>query len=125
MKAGQKKFAWGLGFAAVSVILLIAGLVFSTVVTWTAWEMKIEGKAFHCTDAGLGVDEFWTDMRTHQAAGDTVSPGWTWEKLERTRIEYELAFFFIWALSSTVPMWLFSRSYRRFHRSAHSTTNEN
>lgn len=85
------------------VMTAIGGLVLSLVVTWFAWQVLITDKAFHCTDDN--VSGFWLSIETHRGAGDTISPGWTWEKLERVRTEYEVAFFALWFVSSSVAFW--------------------
>ena len=53
--------------------------------TMSSWGAHIEGKAFHCTDGDFPF--FWDDMDTHKGAGDTLSPGWTWEMLKIVRFQ--------------------------------------
>lgn len=71
-----------------------AGLI-SLFLTEFVWNGEIENRAFHCTDdVGFGV--FWQDISEHEQAGDTVAPGWTWDKLRYARVIYAAAFFLIW-----------------------------
>jgi hypothetical protein len=81
------------------LIAALGGLLFSTVITWAVWDSQIEGRAFQCND-GPGPGAFWVNMDTHRGAGDTISPGWTWEKLKAVQIDYEIAFYSLWALTS-------------------------
>ncbi len=81
--------------------------MFSFVITAIPWNAQIEDQAVHCTDIGFGF--FFVDMYTHKAAGDTVSVGWTWEKLEAVRIAYEFTFFAIWFIISTILLLIFLR----------------
>ena len=62
--------------------------------------MLVSDRAFHCNDDN--VSGFWVSIQTHRGAGDTISQGWTWEKLERVRTGYEFAFFALWFLSSFI-----------------------
>jgi hypothetical protein len=92
-------------------MLAIGGLLFSLFVTMVAWNIQIEHHALQCIDIGFG--SFFVNMDTHQAAGDSVSPGWTWEKLRVARTAYEVAFFSIWFASAGVPIMLISSRSRR------------
>ena len=93
-----------------AVWMAVVGVV-ALVVTMSSWDAHIEGKAFHCTDGDFPF--FWTDMATHKAAGDALSPGWTWEKIEGVRRHYVGAFLLIWASISGVPvLFLIYRSRR-------------
>jgi hypothetical protein len=84
---------------AFGLIAVFGGLVFSTIITLAVWNIQIEGRAFQCND-GPGLGAFWADVDTHRGAGDTISPGWTWEKLKIVRIDYEIAFYSLWSLTS-------------------------
>src|SRR4051794_19050885 len=78
--------------AAISawVSLLVSFLVVTIV-----WNASVEGRAFRCTDA-TGVGMFWTDLYEHRAAGDSVSPGWTWDQIGRRQRMCEMAFVTLW-----------------------------
>ena len=81
----------------------IGGAVLSTVATYAVWNTAIEPKAFHCVD-DIGVfDSYWCDMDDHKAAGDTVFPGWTWEKLKMVRTIFIAAFYLLWTGSTLIP----------------------
>src|ERR1017187_4961871 len=82
------------------VMTTLGGLVLSLAVTWFAWQGLITDKAFHCNDDN--ISGFWVSIATHRGAGDTISPGWTWEKLERVRTGYEVAFLALWLVSGSV-----------------------
>jgi hypothetical protein len=77
------------------------GLLLSLFVTLIAWNIQIESLGFHCTD-DVGFATFFVDMDTHKEAGDTLSPGWTWDELEIARTVYMVAFFFIWFVSASL-----------------------
>ena len=68
----------------------------SLAITWLVWELAIDGRAFRCTDAGTLSLAFWTSAATHEAAGDQIAPGWTWEKLSLVNWLYKVAFVFLW-----------------------------
>lgn len=95
-----------------SVVLLwpttLLSLVASLVITWLAWECVVPGRAFQCRDDGFDIG-FWMCAETHRSAGDTILPGWTWEKVQRVNGEYGLAFVVIWLVSSFVSF-RFARS---------------
>jgi hypothetical protein len=73
------------------------------------YEGRVHEKAFHCTDdCGFGL---FTSMNSHQAAGDTLCPGWTWDKIEAVRLVYERVFYALWlGGSSIIFLLLFFRS---------------
>ena len=96
------------------VIAVIGCLMFSLVATWIAWQHQITEKAFHCTDGNLSG--FWCDMDTHQAAGDTVFPNWTWDKLKTVRLIYEGVFYLLWLAGSAA---FFQILFRRHKKEAH------
>src|SRR5450631_4037457 len=75
--------------------------VVSLAITMDSWGAHIEGKAFHCTEEGF--DMYWTDIDSHRGAGDTLAPGWTWEKLKVVRLHYIEVFWLIWAVISVIP----------------------
>ena len=78
--------------AAISAwVSLLASFLVVTMV-WNVW---VEGRAFRCTDAA-GVGMFWTDLHEHRAAGDPVSPGWTWDQIGRRQRTYEWSFAALW-----------------------------
>jgi TRAP-type C4-dicarboxylate transport system permease small subunit len=83
------------------IIASLACLVAALFITWLVWEMQITERAFHCTDDGLSI-AFWTSAETHEAAGDKILPGWTWEKLKAVNRIYEFAFFTLWIGGSVV-----------------------
>src|SRR4051812_40003433 len=82
------------------LVAALGGLIFSGLITWAVWESRIEGKAFQCND-GPGFGAFWVSVDDHRNAGDTISSGWTWEKLKEVRIDYEIAFYWLWFLSGS------------------------
>ena len=90
----------------ISVMLLgcvLGSAVSSFLVTTIAWSIQIEPRAFQCTDScGWPFDNYWTDMDSHESARDTISPGWTWEKLKVARIIYIVAFFLLWLAGSVI-----------------------
>jgi hypothetical protein len=88
-------------FVVFSIVIMGSTSLLSLFLTVIAWHVQIEDKAFHCTDDNLsgwicGID-------THREAGDTISPGWTWHKLELVRDAYEAAFVLIW-LGTAAPI---------------------
>ena len=87
---------------AFTITAAVGCLLASLLVTWLVWEIGIDGRAFHCTDAGTLSLGFWTNAETHQSAGDQIQPGWTWEKLAEVNGFYKLAFFALWIGSSMV-----------------------
>ncbi len=94
-------------------------LVASLLVTWAVWEIQIDGRAFHCTDAGpftLSV-AFWTSANLHQSAGDQIQPGWTWDKVAVVNGYYELAFFALWVAGSM-------ESFRFIHKRLRTQSHE-
>lgn len=89
------------------------GLILSTLLTFVAWNIQIEPRAFQCWDSmGMLFDNYWEDMDTHRGAGDRISAGWTWDEIKTAREIYILAFFGIWAASSLVSFRLISRGPR-------------
>jgi hypothetical protein len=94
--AMRKRFVFGVVFLAA-----VAGSwVVSTLVTWIAWQAQIEDKAFHCNDLGFG--SWLVRIEDHRAAGDVISPGWTWEEVARVRTAYQVVFYAIWFGVTTV-----------------------
>jgi hypothetical protein len=80
----------------ISVSLLVGFLV-AALVTTVGWTMQIEGRAFQCND-WIPFSTFSTDMTNHSQAGDTISPGWTWDGIERVGRVYRIVFWSIWAI---------------------------
>ena len=74
----------------------VGGLLVATAAVWLGWLVQIEGRAFQCNDSVGPVAWPSTDMSLHRQAGDTLSPGWTWEKIERVGRGYQVAFFLLW-----------------------------
>jgi hypothetical protein len=77
------------------VVTIVATLVVTLVATLVAWNLQIEHRAFQCTD-NIGFGTFWEDMAMHERAGDTVSPGWSWDEIKHVEATYKRAFFLIW-----------------------------
>ena len=94
-------------------IVLIGGLLFSLSVTLVPWNIQIEHRAFQCTD-DVGFGSFFEDMDIHRGAGDTVSLGWTWEKLKVAKTVYEIVFFVIWLSIPTGSLSIFWRNRRKY-----------
>jgi hypothetical protein len=94
-------------------VCALGGAVLSTVATFAVWNTAIEPRAFHCVDEIGILDSYWCGMDNHKAAGDTVFPGWTWEKLEAVRISFIAAFYFLWAGCALIPFWLLLQRSRR------------
>ncbi len=78
------------------------GLVVSFVIIMLAWNIQIEHRAYRCTD-DVGFGFFWENMNTHQAAGDTTLPGWTWGKIKAIQALYETGFVLLWLAIAAVP----------------------
>ncbi|SRR6266436_8691934 len=72
-----------------------ATLIASLLVTYLTWELLIEERAFHCTDIGISI-AFWMSATEHEAAGDKIMAGWTWEKLQQVNDLYKFAFLALW-----------------------------
>lgn len=109
-----------------TIFLLIAGLFLASFVTLIPWNIQIEHRAFRCTD-DMGFGTFFCDMYTHRGAGDTISPGWTWEELELVREAYETAFFAIWLSLPTGYLLILRRNRRKnsdLNRSAQQSAGE-
>ena len=79
------------------------GLVVSFVITMLAWNVQIEHRAFNCTD-DVGFGFFWEDMNTHEGAGDTTLPGWTWGKIKGAQALYIAGFVLVWLAIAAVPV---------------------
>ena len=69
--------------------------------TWCAWEMQMNGRAFVCNDTGISL-AYWTSANLHQSAGDRIQPGWTWEEIATVNRFYRLGFFVLWIGGSVV-----------------------
>jgi hypothetical protein len=74
----------------------VGALVVAAIVVWLGWLVQIEGRAFQCNDSTGPVAWPSGDMSLHRQAGDTMSPGWTWEKIEWVGRSYQTAFFLLW-----------------------------
>ena len=75
--------------------IMTGSLVVALIVTWLAWQIWIPERAFHCTDDGLSLG-CWTSAHIHEAAGDKILPGWTWDKLGVVNNIYEVTFLALW-----------------------------
>jgi len=82
----------GLEGVTLLTMAMLAVLAVSFISTWFVWETQISERAFHCTEEGCLSIGFWMSPETHQAAGDTIMPGWTWEKVAVVRRLYQAAF---------------------------------
>lgn len=91
----------------------VVGAVLSTVITVVFWNLQIDHRAFHCTDSMWPLADYWTDIDSHASAGDTVSPGWTWEKIKIVRIIYIVAFYFLWVTSTLITFRMILRKFKR------------
>src|SRR5438270_6401175 len=100
-------------FLAIGSVLV--SVIVSFVITWLAWEMRIEGRAFDCIDSipWIPSDGFWTSIDTHQSAGDRIRPGWTWDELRRTRRAYRLSFVVIAVAGSALCLRIVRHIYRK------------
>ena len=92
----------------VILVSAIGGLILSTFVVWAGWNGQIECKAYQCNDDIWPFAWYSTDMSYHRDAGDTLSPGWTWEKIEGVGRMYHAGFFILWAAATAVTstMWM-------------------
>jgi uncharacterized membrane protein len=80
----------------------VIGLVVSFVITMLAWNIQIEHQAYKCTD-DVGFGFFWESMSTHEGAGDTALPGWTWGKIRAVQALYEAGFVLLWFAIAAAP----------------------
>lgn len=87
----------------------LVGLALSYFVTIVAWNLLIEHRAFHCTD-DMGFALVAQDIDDHRLAGDTLSPGWTWEKIKAARAIYQAAFLALWFALAAMPRWTILRN---------------
>ena len=83
---------------------VLFGAVVSGIVTMISWGVRIEDRAFHCWDIGFG--SYWTDIDLHKSAGDTISSGWTWERIKTVRLHYIEAFWLLWTAISFILFWI-------------------
>src|SRR5689334_18955568 len=86
---------------------VLLGAIVSGVITMGSWDTRIENKAFHCWDIGFG--SYWTDIDSHASAGDTISSGWTWEKLKIVRRDYIVVFWLLWAVFALILSWILQK----------------
>jgi hypothetical protein len=77
------------------------GFAVSLGVTMAAW-VPFEDRAFHCTDKMGGI--FWGSVSAHQAAGDTVSAGWSWNQVRAVQACYEAGFIALWLAIAAAPL---------------------
>src|SRR5438105_9429037 len=77
---------------ALLTMAILSVLAVGFISTWFVWETQISERAFHCTEEGCLSIGFWMSPETHQAAGDKIMPGWTWEKVAVVRRLYQAAF---------------------------------
>src|SRR5689334_9818377 len=87
---------------------VFSGLILSADITFVAWSIQIEPRAFQCWD-GPVIDAYWGSIDVHRAAGDKISAGWTWDEIKMWQKIYIGSFFAIWASSSFVSFGLLSR----------------
>ena len=78
------------------------GIVVSFIVIMLAWNLHIEHRAYRCTD-DVGFGFFWENMATHERAGDTPLPGWTWGKIKFIQASYEAGFVLLWFAIAAAP----------------------
>lgn len=83
---------------------ILLGAIASGTITMVSWGARIEDKAFHCWDIGLG--SYWTDIDSHASACDAISSGWTWEQLKAVRLHYLEAFWLLWAVIAFIVFWI-------------------
>ena len=91
----------------VIAVSIVGGITFAWCMTCLLWNIQIEGRAFQCDD-WIPFANFETDMSNHREAADTLSPGWTWEKIEGIGRMYRVGFFVLWAgATATIStMWM-------------------
>jgi hypothetical protein len=85
----------------VYVTSALSGLAVSYLVTIVGWNV-VEHRALHCTD-DIGFTFAAVDMDTHQEAGDSLLPGWTWEELKAARAMYQVVFLCLWFAIAASP----------------------
>ena len=86
------------------VVSTMAGFMVSFPIFMLLWNIQIEHRAYRCTD-DVGFGFFCESMDTHRGAGDTVLPGWTWQKIEVTQALYEAGFLVLLLSIATAPAW--------------------
>ena len=99
----------------VIVISIGIGFVGATLLTLIGWRIQIEGRAFQCND-WVPLATFTTDMTGHRQAGDTLSPGWAWEDIERVGRVYQIVFWLLWVIVAGLVTVVGSRNGRRTRR---------
>jgi hypothetical protein len=82
------------------------GFVVSLGITMAGW-VPFEYRAFECTDRMDGI--FWDSIDAHQAAGDTVLAGWTWQEIKLVQGLYEAGFIVLWLAIAATPALTFRR----------------
>jgi len=69
----------------VSAMMVICGLILGAIIISASWSVVIHERAFHCVDdtgAFLGFMGGLDSCRMH----DTLSAGWTWDRIETIRV---------------------------------------
>jgi hypothetical protein len=89
------------------------GLLIATAAVWLGWLVQIEGRAFQCNDILWLIAWPSPDLSQHRQAGVTLSPGWTWETIERVGRAYQVAFFFLWVGGTALISAVWSRRWRQ------------
>ena len=106
-----------------SILLIAASVLLAAVVagilTMVTWSACIEGRAFQCWDIGFG--SFWQDIDVHFRAGDTISSGWSWERLKVVRFHYLEAFWLLWGLIAFVLFWILQKLWPNLQSPEHLT----
>lgn len=85
----------------VGFVATIGCLAVALFLTWVFWEMQIEERIIHCPHFGIS-DGYWESIESHQAAGDKLLAGWSWEKLKLWRDVYLFAFGALWTAGSVI-----------------------
>jgi hypothetical protein len=76
------------------------GFFMSLAIIMAVWA-SFEHRAFNCTDGMGGI--FWDSIDAHQAAGDMVLSGWTWQKIKAAQGFYETGFIVLWFAIAVTP----------------------
>jgi hypothetical protein len=81
---------------------ILTGWVFASFLAWLGWSKQIEGRAFRCNDDTYPFVWFRTHLETHRRAGDTLCPGWTWERIRSVQRLYEAAYYPLCLFAATL-----------------------
>lgn len=103
--------------SALFVLSALGGVLLASFVTMVAWNIQIEPRAFRCVDS-VGFGEYWTEIGTHEGAGDHIAPGWTWENLELVRVLYIVTFFVLCLAITVFAYWTACRKCDLFDKDA-------